>query len=115
MQLGPFEISLRSFLGKRRIQVQHEGIGVGAELGDDERHLVRHQAEMKCTSRDSRSSLATTTEHFPLASVGEGSASCGRRSSASEPLPVSTSTCSATIETLGLGEPGERGALRFKP
>jgi len=32
------------FLGERRIQVQHERVGVGTEFGDDERHSLRHQA-----------------------------------------------------------------------
>ena len=30
-------------LGERGIEVQHEGIGIGAKLGDDERHALRHQ------------------------------------------------------------------------
>ena len=44
----------------------------------------------KCTSRESRSSLATTTGHvFPLRlASARASASLGRRSRASEPLPV---------------------------
>jgi hypothetical protein len=32
------------FFGERGIQVQHERVGVGAELGHDERHVVAHQA-----------------------------------------------------------------------
>jgi len=32
------------FLGKRRIEVEHEGIGIGAKLCHNERHLLRHQA-----------------------------------------------------------------------
>ena len=30
-------------LGQRRIEVQHEGIGIDAELGDDEGHPLRHE------------------------------------------------------------------------
>ena len=30
-------------LGERRIEMQHERIDVRAELGDDKRHLLRHQ------------------------------------------------------------------------
>ena len=31
-------------LGQRGVEVQHERIGVSAQLGDDERRLVGHQA-----------------------------------------------------------------------
>ena len=31
-------------LGQRRVEVQHEWIGVGAEFGDDERHALGHKA-----------------------------------------------------------------------
>lgn len=30
-------------LGERSVDVQHEGVRVGAQLGDDERHTLRHQ------------------------------------------------------------------------
>jgi hypothetical protein len=46
---------------------------------------------MNATSRLSRASLATATSHF----VFFAAFSCGRRSSASAPLPVSTSVNSA--------------------
>ena len=49
----------------------------------------------KATSRDSRSSLATTTLHFEAFAAAREAASWGRRSSASDPLPVSNSTNSA--------------------
>jgi hypothetical protein len=39
--------------------MEDEGVNVGAKLRDDERHAVDHQ--MKCTSRESRSSLDTIT------------------------------------------------------
>ena len=43
------------------------------------------------------------------------SASCGRRSSASAPFPVSTSVKGLDqIKPLGLGKAGERGLLRFE-
>ena len=34
-----------------RVDVQHERVDVAAQRGDDERHPLRHQAEMKATSR----------------------------------------------------------------
>src|SRR5271166_577603 len=52
---------------------------------------------MKCTLRESRSSFATAMGHaFPLRRApARAAASCGRRSSASAPLLVSTSVNSA--------------------
>ncbi len=48
----------------------------------------------KWTSRDRRSSFATMTGHLCRRASANASPSRGRRSRASEPLPVSTSTCS---------------------
>ena len=48
-------------LGDGRIDVQHERVGV-RDLGDDERHALRHQARMN-RRRGRRSSLATTIGH----------------------------------------------------
>ena len=50
---------------------------------------VRMRPEMKCTSRLSRSSFATTTDAFRFRAALMAAESCGRRSSASAPLPVS--------------------------
>jgi hypothetical protein len=49
------------------------------------------------TSRESRSSLATTTLHFAAFAVARAAASWGRLSRASKPFPVSASTYSAAI------------------
>jgi hypothetical protein len=48
--------------------------------------------EMKATWWDRRHSFATTTGAFALRAVTNAAACCGRRSIASVPLPVSTST-----------------------
>jgi hypothetical protein len=58
----PLRYQRALLLGEGGEQVQHERVGVGAELRDDEGHALRHEAEMNATSRDSRSSLATMTE-----------------------------------------------------
>jgi hypothetical protein len=55
---------------------------------------------MNATSRESRSSLDTRTGHLAALASANAVASCGRRSSASAPLPVSTSTYSAMIAML---------------
>ena len=54
---------------------------------------------MKCTSRESLSSFETATGHaLPLRRASaRAAASCGRRSRASAPLPVSISTRSSTV------------------
>ena len=64
---------------------------------DDERHPLRHQAGDEGDVADSRSSLATATSHLAFLAAFSAAFSCGRRSSASAPLPVSTSVNSATI------------------
>jgi hypothetical protein len=74
--------------------MQHEGVGVRAQLRHDERQALGRPA-MKATSRDSRSSFATMTGHLPVLPAESAAASCGRRSRASAPLPVSTSVNSA--------------------
>ena len=50
---------------------------------------------MNATSRDSRSSLAIANSHFGRLAVFNAALSSGRRSSASNPLPLSTSVNSA--------------------
>ena len=51
-------------LGQRGVKMKHEGIGVGSELRDNERHPRAIRPATKATSRDRRSSLATTTGHL---------------------------------------------------
>lgn len=58
------EISRRSFLGQGGVEMQHERIGVGSEFGHDKGTRWAIKPEMKATSRESRSSLATTTGHL---------------------------------------------------
>ena len=53
--------------------------------------------DTNATSRESLSSLETTTQHLALRAAARAAASCGRRSSASVPLPVSASTNSPMI------------------
>ena len=53
--------------------------------------------DTKATSRDSRSSFETRTLHFALRAAAKAAASCGRRSRASAPLPISASTYSLMI------------------
>jgi hypothetical protein len=59
---------------------------------------------MKWTSRLSRSSFATTTSHFNFFAAASAALSCGPRSSASEPLPLSISTnYLGDVEPFGFG------------
>src|SRR5215213_6259992 len=68
------------------------------------------------TSRESRSSFDTTTQHLALLAAARAAASCGRRSSASAPLPVSAlDVLGDDLDILGFGEPGDRRALRLDP
>ena len=44
--LGTFADQAPLFLGQSSVDVQHEWVGVGSQLGDDERHAVLHQRLM---------------------------------------------------------------------
>jgi hypothetical protein len=44
-------------LGQRRVQVQHERVGVDAELGDNERHTLGHQARHRPRLRAAQGEL----------------------------------------------------------
>jgi hypothetical protein len=66
--------------------VEHEGIGVGAEVGDDEGDLVFHQAADEVDVADSRSSLATMIGAFALRAASKAAFRWGRRWSSSLPL-----------------------------
>ena len=67
--------------------MQDERIGIGAKLGDDESTLCVINPEMKCTSRESRSSLQTMTGPFSFRAALIAAASFGRRSYSSAPSP----------------------------
>jgi hypothetical protein len=75
--------------------MEHERIGIGAQFRHDEGTRCAMSPDMKATSRESRSSLATMIGHLRLRAAASAAASCRRRSSASEPLPLSASTKAA--------------------
>src|SRR5262245_31088919 len=80
---------------QRCIDVQYEWIDVGTKLGNDERNAI--SPVMKWTSLDSLSSFVTAIEHLRFRARLSALANCGRSSSASAPLPVSTCGISANI------------------
>jgi len=94
---GPLRDQPTLLLGQSGVEVEHKGIGICSELGNDERTFRAMRLAMKATSRESLSSLATTTGHFARRARSRAAASFGRRSRASWPLPVSISTNSAAI------------------
>ena len=84
-------------LGEGRVQVQHERLDVRPELGDDERDAVRHQAGNEMDVPAEAIELGNRDRAFPVRRPSaSAAASCGRRSIASAPLPVSISTNSPT-------------------
>ena len=96
--LGPFRNLGALFLGEGGVKVQQERLNVRAKLGGDERNALRHQAgdEMHVT-RKPIELRDTRDTPLPLRrAAAKEAASCGRRSSASAPLPVSTSVNSET-------------------
>lgn len=98
-------------LGQCRVQVQHEGIGIGAELGD--------MNGTRCTAGNEGDVSGEAIElchddrgHLAWRARARAAISCGRPSSASAPFPVSTSVNSRTIAIPGFGEAGTGSALR---
>ena len=57
---------LSSLLSQSRVDVEHEGISISAQLGDDKRTRYDVTPEMNASSRDRRQNLATTTGAFAL-------------------------------------------------
>ncbi len=85
------------FLNKCSVDVQHEGIGVSTEFSNDEGHPLRREARDKRHVARQAAKLGYKHGAFALRACASSAASLGRRSMASAPLPVSTSTCSAMI------------------
>jgi hypothetical protein len=85
------EISARSFSAKAAYRCSMNG-SVSAPSSDTMNGtLCAISPEMKCTSRDSRSSLDTMTGPPAFFAALIAAASFGRRASASAPLPLSCS------------------------
>ena len=91
------EISCRSFSASAAYRCSMKGFASAPRSATMNETLCAISPLMKCTSRERRSNLATITGHLRRRASARAAASLGRRSSASEPLPVSTSTYSATI------------------
>src|SRR5262249_12044873 len=104
-------------LGKGCVNVQREWVDVtNAVTMNGTRRTIR--LAMNATSRDNRSSFATATWHFAFFAAFSAARSCGLRSSASLPLPVSTSVNSAKISKLSAlakATTARRCASRPKP
>jgi hypothetical protein len=90
------EIKVRSFSASAVQRCRTKGSTSGPSSATRKGTRCAIRPEMKCTSRERRSSLATATEQRSARALANAAANCGRRSSASLPLPVSTSTNSAT-------------------
>ena len=84
-------------LGERGVNVQGERIDVAAQRADDERHPLRHQAGDERDIARQPVELGDADLALRLFAAFSAAFSCGRRSSASAPLPVSISVNSATI------------------
>jgi hypothetical protein len=60
------------YFSQRCIQVQHEGVGVGAELGYDEGNLVRHQAADEMHVARQTIQLRNNDRTLEAASISQG-------------------------------------------
>jgi hypothetical protein len=92
MCLGPLRDERSLLLRQRGEQVEDERVNVGAELGDDERHAVNHQARNEMPVTGEPVELGHDNRATKLSRRLMAAASCGRRSMASAPLPVSCSS-----------------------
>ena len=70
-------------LGQRGVDVQHERVGIDAQLGDDERHPVGHQAADEVHVAAKPIELGDNHRGLELAGVRQCGGQLGRRSSAS--------------------------------
>ena len=96
--------------------MKHERIGVGAEFGNDEGDLVRHQSADEV--HVARQTIQLRNDHRALeaASISNSRGELGAaiqsiRSLAGFDLDI----FGDNLEILGCGEPGERLALRLEP
>jgi hypothetical protein len=72
--------------GERSVDVQHEGVGVGPRSATMKEALCFISPEMKCTSRDRRSSFATITGALASRAASNAAWRRGRFWSSSLPL-----------------------------
>src|SRR5579872_7516631 len=86
-----WEMALRSFSARACIDVQHKRIRVSAQLCHDEWRFVRHQAADEVDVTTQSVELGDDNRGLVFPAALSAAASCGRRSSASASLPVSTS------------------------
>jgi hypothetical protein len=104
------------FFRERRIQVQHEGVGVRAELGDDERNAVAHQAADEMNVATQPIELGYDHRAFRFPGLAERR---GQLGSAIEGVGALTGfdlgVVADDLDALGLGEAGDRGALSLDP
>jgi hypothetical protein len=59
-------------LGQRRVDMQHEGVNVGAQLGHEERHAVDHEARDEMHITPEAAELRDDDRHLEPLGVGEG-------------------------------------------
>jgi hypothetical protein len=103
-------------LDQRRVEMQHERVGVRAKLGHDERHALAIRPEMKATSRNRRSSFETITGHLAVRAASQ------RRRQLRPAIErvgalagLRLDVFGDALELLGFGELGDGGALRLDP
>ena len=85
--------------------MQHEGIGLPAQVANDELDPVRHQAADEVNIARESIELRNQDGRLALRAVLRAAASFGRRSRASEPEPVSTSSNVSVIVMPSFHEP----------
>ena len=106
------EIRRRSFSASAAIEVQHERIGIGTELGDDERNPLRHQPGNEGHIARQAIELRHDDRAFGLAGQGEGG--CQLRPAVEGIRALAGLDLGELLDdgnALGFGETGDRGTL----
>ena len=101
-------------LGQRRIEMQHEWVGIGAQFGHDERHALRHQARHE--GDIARQPVELGDNNGALVGLGGGER-CGKLWAAIEGIGALAAFGLDELpdqeKALGQGEPLNGGALGF--
>src|SRR5271169_3370798 len=104
------------FLGERRVKMQHERVRVGAELGNDERHPLRHQPRNEMHVSGEAIELRNYDRTFRLASLRKRAAELGTTVESVGALAgFDLDMLAYEIDPFGLGEALDSGLLGLDP
>ena len=111
-RLGPLRDQPPLLLRQCSVEVQHEGICISPQFGNDERHTLGHQARYEGHVAGKPVELGHDDRAFLLPPCGQRCGQLGPSVEGIAPLPrFHLDELADQIEPLGRGEPGDRLAL----